>query len=352
MKAFAISTGPDTHLDHLGVVAALLEIPLFVTDARVYEIAQTFYPEVEVYLKEPSSLTLDFLAKECDLIFHCGKFWLEELLPLFELLYKKRMRFVFCPHGNSDKGHSIQAERQQDILLAYGDHMRDLLKNTGTRGEIVLTGNYRLPYYHKHQAFYDKLADLRVFSKFDQKKKTILYAPTWENSENPSRFFEVCSRLISSLAPSFNLLIKLHPLMQEDQPARLLQLQEKHAGRPHLLFLTEFPAMYPLLAKTEIYLGDFSSVGYDFLAFDRPMYFFSTNKKLPLHQCGMEIPDEEMDNIADYLMRTEEENRTTLSSMRQKTYAYAFGQERTIRQIKEEIADAYFSKLRGGKTLT
>ncbi len=350
MKAYAISTGPDTHLDHLGVLAALLEIPLIVTDEKIFAIAKTFYPQIEVVLKEPSSLSLDFLAQECDLIFHCGKFWLPELLPLFELLYKKRMRFVFCPHGNSDKGHSIkQGNMSHDILLAYGDHMCDLLKNTGTAGKVVLTGNYRYPYYRKHQAFYDKLADARVFSRFDPKKKTILYAPTWENSENPSRFFEVCSTLISSLAPFFNLIIKLHPLMQEDQPARLCQIQEQHAHHPHVLFLTEFPALYPLLAKTDIYLGDFSSVGYDFLAFDKPMYFFSTNKKLPLHRCGIEIPDQEIANIAAYLMRREEEN---LSLMRQKTYEYAFGQERAVRQIKEEIANAYFSKLSGGKTLT
>ena len=35
-KAAAISTGPDTHLDHLGVLAALLHIPLIVPDEKNY----------------------------------------------------------------------------------------------------------------------------------------------------------------------------------------------------------------------------------------------------------------------------------------------------------------------------
>src|SRR5207245_2083360 len=99
-RAAAVSTGPYTHLDHLGPLAALLEIPLIVTDERCYQLAKTFYPQAKVVFITPADLSLDFLAQNFDLLFGCGKYWCLELQPLFELLYRKKMRFVLCPHGN------------------------------------------------------------------------------------------------------------------------------------------------------------------------------------------------------------------------------------------------------------
>ncbi len=64
MRVAAISTGPDTHLDHLGVLAALLDIPLIVTDKKSYELAQLFYPQAQPQFIEHGELGLNFLAEK------------------------------------------------------------------------------------------------------------------------------------------------------------------------------------------------------------------------------------------------------------------------------------------------
>ena len=38
-----------------------------------------------------------------------------------------------------------------------------------------------------------------------------------------------------------------------------------------------------------------SSIGYDFLQFDKPMFFLNANQALPLHQCGASIDAETFD---------------------------------------------------------
>ena len=173
MRCTAIITGPETHLDHLGVLSSLLQIPLIVTDQKTYTLAKQYYPDLDVSLKGLDELSIGYLAENFDAIFETGKFWAAELKPFFELLFRKKMRFVFCPHGNSDKGHSLQNHVEQDISLVYGDHLSDLLKRTNAAEKIkhfVRTGNYRYPYYLKHRAFFDALAEEKVFCRFKNKK--------------------------------------------------------------------------------------------------------------------------------------------------------------------------------------
>ncbi len=326
MKKAAIITGPYTYLDHLGVLSSLLEIPLIVTDQNTYDLGKQFYPDIKIHLKEMHELSLGFLAEHIDILFQTGKFWAEDIVPFVKLLYNKNIRLVFCPHGNSDKGYSLTKDSQasQDICLVYGKQMHDHLKKTGalekTR-KVIATGNYRLSYYLKHQEFYDTLTDSLVFSRLDSSKQTIFYAPTWSDKENTSSFFSSCDKLVEALTPTFNLLIKLHPFLEENHPAHTYHLLSKYENKPGVFILNNFPAIYPLLNKTSIYLGDYSSIGYDFLAFDKPLYFLHP-KKVPLSSSGMVIPEKE--NPLTFIQNTLTQNTEEFSPKRKSLYNYAF----------------------------
>ncbi|MFI5335105.1 MAG: CDP-glycerol glycerophosphotransferase family protein, partial [Chlamydiales bacterium] len=296
-RAAAVSTGPYTHLDHLGVLASLLSIPLIVIDERSYALAKTFYPQSEVVFKQPGELTLDFLAENFDLLLGCGKYWCLELQPLFELLYRKKMRFALCPHGNSDKGSTAETHPQQDIAFIYGEQMEKMMRDNGMMEKVtavVRTGNYRYPFYLKHHAFYDALAERQIFYKLSKQKKTILYAPTWSSKTTPLQFFHTCESLIQTLSSEYNLLIKPHPFTEEDVVGELSLLHAKHEHNSNVAFADGFPAIYPLLARCDAYLGDYSSIGYDFLAFDRPLYFFQTSHQNPtlIAQAGVELGED------------------------------------------------------------
>ncbi len=341
-RQVAIITGPDTHLDHLGVLCHLLDIPLIVTENSTYTSALSFYPQISVTQKNLNELSAHFLAENFDVLFESGKFWAAELTPIFRLLYRKNMRFVFCPHGNSDKGHSAKEHIEQDISLVYGKHMIDLLTQTGAIKKIkstLVTGNYRLPFYLKYQSFYDNLVEKHIFKNLDKNKKTALYAPTWQDGENPSSFFEETAKLIESCKANFNLIIKLHPFLEKFHPAETFRVISFYENTPNVIFLNQFPPIYPLLNAVDFYIGDYSSIGYDFLAFDKPLYFLTkkTAKKGILHSCGLAIPSSK--DALEFIQKTFTTNQEMNQPIRKSTYLYAFGEEKPFSKLKQELLE-------------
>lgn len=351
-RSIALLTGPDTYLDHVGVLCQILGIPLLVTEEATFLAAKEFYPNLDAHLVDMEDLSLEFLANNFDTIFQSGKFWNVELGELLALLYKKKMRFVFCPHGNSDKGFSLTAHVPQDLSLIYGKHMTDLLTSTGALqhiSETLTTGNYRLPFYRAHKEFYDDLAQKRLGPHLHKDRKTILYAPTWHDGENPTSFFSSCEKILHELADEYNLIIKLHPFLEHFHPAETYSVLSRYENRQGRLFLTNFPAIYPILALADLYMGDFSSIGYDYLAFDRPMFFFGTKNKRPestpgffLHQCGLQIPEEGGIHLQTYLAENLSRATNDFSAKRKEIYDYAFGEEKCLETLKNEI----FEKLK------
>jgi hypothetical protein len=338
MKSIAILTGPDTYLDHLGVICYLMNMPLIVTEEETFASSKKFYPQVTVIKKEIGDLSSDFLANNFDVIFESGKFFATELKPVFNLMHNKNMRFVFCPHGNSDKGHSAKNHVEQDVSLVYGKHMLNLLRKTGAIHKIAhtpITGNYRLPFYLKYKSFYDDLVIQQL--KLDKSKKTILYAPTWQDGENPSSFFFCTKVLIEQLKDDYNVIIKLHPFLEEFHPAHTYHILESYKNTPGITFLSNFPSIYPLLAACDIYIGDYSSIGYDFLAFDKPLYFLTEKdpKESTIHPCGLVVPA--VQEINSFIKSTIEKNQNEKQEIRQRIYEYAFGKEISFSNVKKEI---------------
>lgn len=316
---FAISTGPETHLDHLAPLCDLLDIPLIVTEKEHLELAQFFYPMIDFRYIPLEKITLEYIAKHFDVLFTCGKFWAYELKPQMQVLLGKDLHVVHCPHGYSDKEKMLCKPIEQDISLAYAPTSHELSKTP----KIAYTGNLRLWFYQKYQKHFTAIAQEQIFAKLDPAKKTILYAPTWETKATPTSFFSYTSSLITSFAKRYNLLIKLHPLLEENHPAHFYSLLGKH--EKEAFFILKFPLIYPLLEKSNIYLGDFSSIGYDFLYFNRPMFFLKQGGDL--EKCGSYFSNSE--NI--------EEEQIELQGMRKKIYLETFGNPSDPRKVRRDI---------------
>ena len=255
-KSVAILTGPSTHLDHLGVLSAVLEIPLIVTEEKTFQLAKRYYPQINISLMEMADLSMDFLCSHFDVIFESGKFWALELKPFMQLLFRKQMRFVFCPHGNSDKGHSLKEHPDQDVSLVYGDHLHDHLKATGATAKIhsvIATGNYRYPFYKRHLSFYDQIAEEEIFSRLKPDRKTLLYAPTWQDRENPTSFFEATEEIIEQLSPLLQSHHQAPPLPHRRPPRKSPQHPTSVCRKPSSPFPRRIPS-HLSLAKTMRYL--------------------------------------------------------------------------------------------------
>ncbi|MBP9841412.1 MAG: CDP-glycerol glycerophosphotransferase family protein [Simkaniaceae bacterium] len=314
------------HLDHLAPLSYFLDIPLLVTDPLIKEAAETHYPGLIVYEMTPFEMSSQTLEHFDGVVSCLTRKLLDPLFLVAETIHGKKLTSIWCPHGNSDKGHLapfMEGLEEESLILVYGQKMVDFIRQkNGKVPKHLFVGNYRYPYYLQFQSFYDSW-----LSSLLPKEKTMFYAPTWNDSENSSS-------LISAL-PCFkeiadSLFIKLHPNTLLQHPHLIEQLNTEY---PKLSFLPAHAPIYPLLERAKLYIGDMSSIGYDYLSFNRPMFFFNTNQRsdhdlgLYLYRCGEEMPTS--------FSNTQED----LREIRQAVYEYTF-KKVDPSTLKKELLEA------------
>ena len=273
MASAGLIYGPEFHhLDHLAPLCAELQIPLIVTEPSLSCQASTFYPELDVIhwapLEAPEKLVTHFDT----IIYSTPRVPFEEVFFFAQAFNKKRIRTIWCPHGNSDKGRNspfMEALVNEEHLLTYGPRIEAFLKEKGITASMTRVGNYRYHYYKKHRAFYDEFL-------LTKKKPTLLYAPTWQDREHNSSFPTLWPHLLNT-PPEYSLIIKLHPHLYHQFPEEIQTLKTK--APQNVTLLEDFPLIYPLLAQTDLFISDMSSIAYDFLAFNKPM--------ISLHPSGL-----------------------------------------------------------------
>lgn len=339
LNAAALIMGSDFHLlDHIAPLADLFQIPLLTTEEKTTSLARTYYPHVRIEHEANIEFKLASLAQKFDTLFQC-QYWTPQLKTLFKEIHNKEMQLIFCPHGQSDKGRGaslLSLYAEQDFVLLYGELLIQMLKELNIWPSIsryALIGNYRLSHYLRYQVFYDALAEKEIFSRLP-KQKTLLYAPTWQDADQSTSFFHAIPKLLDQLPSHWNLLIKAHPRLEEKDPARFYALSHLVEKKINALLITEFPPVYPLLSKADAYLGDFSSVGYDFLKFQRPMFFFPHATLAPgrLQSCGLILNNDT--NIFSFI---EQNMNAQFSKVQQELYELAFGKEDLRTPVKSVL---------------
>lgn len=324
------------HLDHLAPLSQFLSIPLFVTDEEIYLFAQKFYPELSVQHIEPLRVGQVLVEKYSRVVSPLPRAVMEELLFFAERSLSKTISTIWCPHGYSDKGCQsgfMKHLSQEEHLFLYGTKMVDELTSLGVishKKNYTLLGHYRYIDYLIHKVFYDQAIE-QVLAPLKGARKTYLYAPTWIDSENSSSFSGVISLLIEKLPKDVNLIIKPHPNLEIQEGRLLFELETSYQGHPHLLFLKQCPLIFPLLAKSDLYLGDASSIGYDYLAFDRPLILFNPNRRdiekdrgLYLHRAAVSLKPEEYAHIYERVESLFAGEDKLFSPLRKKVYSSAF----------------------------
>lgn len=310
------------HLDHIAPFCSLQGIPLIVTDDTIADQARSYYPNLN--LLHWSCLEAPFKAVERfnTLVCTIAKPLYNELFFIAETTQNKKLKTLWLPHGNSDKGHHslfMEGLKDESNLMIYGQKMVDFLRLKGIKKPSIQIGNYRLQYYLRHRSFYSPLIDTWV----PLGRKVILYAPTWQDGENSTSFFEMTEPLILELPSDYTLWIKPHPNLESN--IRTEQLMLQYQSHPHVRFIRNFSPIYPILEKTDVYLGDMSSIGYDFLAFNRPMFFFNPNQRSlddpsrHLHRCGHTLNSRNL-----YQQLLEDPDQTDLTQIRLETYNHVF----------------------------
>lgn len=359
-KGLAINPAAQTHcIDHLAVVAAIMDIPLLFIDEVDYALAQRYYPDVKTAVIAYEELTPEFLIADYDVLFF-SSLWdrrsFHEKFALLEKKYNKVLRHVHCPHGFSDKAFHLMQTANEDIALIYGQNMLDMLKQHNVLQDLpyyIVVGNYRYTYFKKYKLFFDKIIQEEVLSHFYEQKPVILYAPTWLDKEKSTSFFDAYDEILGNLSSDYNMIVKLHPHLEPDDPGLYYKIVGKYEKKPNILFLKDFTLVYPLLELAAIYIGDMSSVGYDFLAFNKPMFFLNTKRRdartdkgLFLFRCGVEILPENYKDLYAIIDANLEKDQEKFSQIRREVYEYTFGKERSFADIKSAIIAACNTELK------
>ena len=277
LSSVAIVVGPHlAFLDHLIPLCDLFGMPLFAPHLSEH----LLYPSVAL-ASSLEGFDSFFYAEPARL--HRGAF------QFGSLLVQEEKRSVCTLHGNSNKcRNSFWAERfaQEEIVLVYGHYMESFLREKGVWESIrrpIFCGNYRWHYFQKHRTQFSCV--------LPGEGKKILYAPTWSyvDATDDSPFFSCYTRLFDQIPEGFTLFVKLHPYMYKLHPQRISAIKEHYRDTPRLFFLDDTPLVYPILEQIDIYIGDYSSIAYDFLAFDRPLFFLADNVDPLMERCGQQI---------------------------------------------------------------
>lgn len=259
------------YLDHLGPFCALAGCPLLVCEPEIADLATQFYPDLEIHLIPSHELKLPKYTITCD------------TRGLIQIYFPGQdTQILWLAHGNSDKGFNgpFFDALQGETAFVYGQRMIDFMASKGVRPKTIRVGNFRMQYYQKKLGSCDP--------------KTFLYAPTWDDFEKNNSFWMAFPLLAKNLPKDSHLAVKLHPNTVKKFAPEIERLIGQYS-RTNIQFLPDEPPIYPLLSKIEAYIGDMSSIGYDFLAFQRPMFFLNASPLLPLHQCGVAIDPRSFD---------------------------------------------------------
>jgi hypothetical protein len=302
------------YLDHLAPLCVFLKIPLIIYEPHLADLARTYYPNLKVL--EKSLWDISFPSR----IISCySQILLSSAFPNHQL------QNIWLPHGSSDKGWKIGsfgALQQDKIALVYGQKMIDDIKKEGICLQTISLGNFRWEYFLKNRSFYQKAMQI------PSTDKNILYAPTWDDLEKSNSFWNAFPILIQKIPKNYNLLVKIHPNTIRKFEPEIERYKGLCKDRSNIIFLSDLPPIYPILAACDAYIGDMSSIGYDFLTFNKPLFFLN-RADLPLQKCG--ITHEPQSFIYS--------QQKDLSHSREQLYQYTFSKTPNWESVRKVLTD-------------
>ncbi len=176
-------------------------------------------------------------------------------------------RLVQIFHGMSDKPFTYERDFSDYALcLCAGQRQLDRLLSHEQNRHIrwAMVG-------------YPKFDAIPIMPRlFENDRKTLIYCPTWRKGGISSieRFLDGDST-VASLAERYNLIVKPHPnIFNPDRPHFDQSIVDRLERVPGIVLVRSGNVM-PWLAQADLFIGDISAAGYEWLYFNRPMVFLN-----------------------------------------------------------------------------
>lgn len=278
----------DRHyFDHLAPLCSLLDIPLLTTDKKSKKELLENYPKLIVRAYEIETSPQEILKDGFTELLTCLPRPLLEEFFFFDLqLQQKRLLTIWTSHGMSDKStfnNYFEGLIHEEIILYYGPLLKKRLLESLLKDKTMIpTGNYRQLYYQTHRKYYLKMIE-KSFGGIDHSMRTLLFTPTWDDVEHLGTSVQEILTLIKHLPDNYFLILQLHPNTQRQHPIAYEKLKEVAGEKPNL-YLSEATLIYPLLDFVDVVLSDYSSVVYDAIALEKPLFVIKKHQEAYTHR--------------------------------------------------------------------
>gem|GEM_PF-1994164 len=186
-----------------------------------------------------------------------------------------------------------------DYIISPNDHMTHIFTNgyklRGAYQGTILEGGYPrndLVITTDKTVVAEKLKYFSV--KFDRKKPTILYAPTYRGSDvaNPMNQMpeikELVTRLQRKYGVTHNVLLKVHPFtFQSASKDDILQK----------FLIPDYIDTNEILSIVDLLISDFSSIFFDYLITDKPIIFYIPDKDEYMKNRGVYVDFDDLPGL-------------------------------------------------------
>lgn len=186
--------------------------------------------------------------------------------------HTEQTRAVQIFHGMSDKPFTYGRDFNNYIhCLCAGRRQVDRLKQNGNNHDM----RWSIIGYPK---FDDPITVPRLF---ENDRKTVIYCPTWRKGNISSiEFFLDNPAVIEQIVADYNLIVKPHPnIFNHSRKLYNRKIVDKLERIPGIKLVRSGNVM-PWFRQSDLYIGDISASGYEWLYFDRPMVFLNPQPDL------------------------------------------------------------------------
>jgi len=216
--------------------------------------------------------------------------------PDYHIRHFKRLpraKHVQIFHGISDKAYDYHKELlEYDLFFIPGPAAFERYERRGLlkRGTGVMIGCPKLD-----RVFLGCVSRENELARIGlpPAHRTVLYAPTWVDRAWNSSWKKFRASLLEGKPKNVNLIVKRHPNLSSYRREEVDAYGHALSRLENSVLVDRLPDIVPLMAASDLLVGDVSSVTREYLAFRRPFVFLSnkpkwmwSGKKTLLWECG------------------------------------------------------------------
>ncbi|GAB4186959.1 MAG: hypothetical protein Tsb0015_05210 [Simkaniaceae bacterium] len=263
-------------LDHLSSFSAYLSLPLYLADKELFQNIHNQYPNLDCRYYTEEEIATSFLQENDAAVTALPSNMLNNIFEFSQNLLNKKLLSIWFPENLPESSFSSD---QEMASLATGQLAYAALRKMQIE-KILIVGNIKYAFYAENKDFYETKLQSRL-KALNKKLFTIFIASSWMTDFD---FFQFIKEKIKN----YNFIIPVNSL-QIKANTDLQNFINDFTDFSNILFIQDFIPMHPLMAQSDIYLGEINELAYDYLIYDNPIVLTHHFANSPLQTCAASL---------------------------------------------------------------